>query len=96
MSNYLENEFDIPLQIKTIQFMVTEFTVKTVNMVKKPWLLRLLLAVDVTKGSLQSMLLQCNSFSKDNEDFSITVLIVTCLHYNRDHGDFSVIEGTET
>lgn len=35
MSNYLENEFDIPLQIKTIQFMVTEFTVKTVNIVKK-------------------------------------------------------------
>lgn len=73
MSNYLENEFDIPLQIKTIQFMVTEFTVKTVDIVKKHWLLRLLLAVDVTKGSLQSMLLQCNSFSKDNDDFSITV-----------------------
>lgn len=88
MSNYLENEFDIPLQIKTIQFMVTEFTVKTVNIVKKPWLLRLLLAVDVTKGSLQSMLLQCNSFSKDNDDFSITVLIVTSLHYSRDHGVF--------
>lgn len=35
MSNYLENEFDIPLQIKTIQFMLTEFTVKTVNIVKK-------------------------------------------------------------
>lgn len=73
MSNYLENEFDIPLQIKTIQFMVTEFTVKTVDIVKKHWLLRLLLAVDVTKGSLQSMLLQCNSFSKDNDDFSNSI-----------------------